>query len=138
MWCSGHVTSPHAAPNAVSDYQLLQTAPFPGTPSLEWRIELEKGQLRLLSPDSMNLGTGLAYSGALPTIEAHDYETGEVEKVQWDWSAVEKEVSVRARSVGRSLYAFADGVDEKEGWVGLEDAVKRAKQIEGWLVDAGF
>ncbi|KAF2020733.1 putative oxidoreductase [Aaosphaeria arxii CBS 175.79] len=137
----GHVSNaPHAAPNAISTFQLLQPSPFPGTPKLEWVISFERGEVRLVSQDSLALGTGTPYvEGATqPTIQTHDFETGEVGKVPWEWSAEEKEVGVRARSVGRSLRAFARGEKEGDGWVGIEEAAGRARQVEGWLVKAGF
>jgi hypothetical protein len=72
------------------------------------------------------------------TIHVHKFDTDAVEEAHWDWSDLQKEVPVIGRSVMSSLYAFADGLGEGEGWVGIEDAAKRAKQIEGWLRDAGF
>lgn len=70
----------------------------------------------------------------------------------WEWDERQLEVPVRARSVMKCLYAFAndrlglgkgaggegrgDGDEAgwlEKGWVDLEDAAGRARQIWGWL-----
>ena len=108
--------------------------PFPGTPSLDWRINFENGELRLVSPS----GLSLEAADDPATIQLHHFDTDKVEDITWDWDELQKEVPVSARAVLTNLYAFADGVGEGEGWVGIEDAARRAEQIEGWLKDGGW
>lgn len=77
-----------------------------------------------------------AYNEPL-TIKIHDFETDTVSDVEWDWSDEEKKVPVAGRGVLDCLYAFASssradgGLDQ--GFVGLEDAAKRARQIWSWM-----
>jgi len=72
------------------------------------------------------------------TIQLHRFDTDKVEEIAWDWTGLQKEVPIRARTVLSCLYAFADGVEEGKGWVGIEDAARRADQIEGWLKNGGW
>jgi hypothetical protein len=72
------------------------------------------------------------------TIQLHHFDTDRVEDIEWDWNSLQKEVPIRARTVLSCLYAFADGVQEGDGWVGIEDAASRAEQIEGWLKEGGW
>lgn len=110
--------------------------PFPGTPSFDWRINFDMGEIRLLSPSGLALEAGADDKPV--TIQVHYFDTDKVEEILWDWNDLQREVPVSARNVMTNLYAFADGAEEGEGWVGLEDAARRAEQIEGWLKDGGW
>jgi hypothetical protein len=133
---SGRVKSAHAAENATLVFSFRRGQPFPGTPPLEWRINFEKGEVRLVSPSGTSLGT--SETDEPVTIQLHDYQTDKVEDVPYDWSDVQKEVPVKSRPIQTTIYAFADGVAEGEGWVSIEDAARRAEQIEGWLKAGGW
>lgn len=92
--------------------------------------------MRLVSPSGISLQAA-AYDEPV-TIQLYDFNTDKVENVSWEWSRLQEEVPVRARTVMGCLYAFADGFKEGEGWVGIEDAARRAEQIEGWLRYCGW
>jgi hypothetical protein len=106
--------------------------PFPGEPPLVWTINGEKGEIRLVATG----GTALnASATAEPvTIEVHDFDTEEVEKVEWEWPAWQEELPVVARNVGAVYEAFADG---KEGeYPTFDDALALHKQLESII--SGF
>jgi hypothetical protein len=111
--------------------------PFPGTPPLTWTINCEYGEIRIVN----NAGTALHASGYdVPLIfQVHWFEDDRVEDIGFTWSKEQEQVPIMGRSVQRTLFAFADylgkgkGDVEKDGWVDLEDAAKRAAQIEGFL-----
>ncbi len=68
----------------------------------------------------------------------HDYESGAVTDVAWDWRPEQLEVPAPARSVQRVLYAYADwkrGASsvKDDVWVEIDDAAARAAQIDNWL-----
>jgi hypothetical protein len=67
------------------------------------------------------------------TIHVHWFEDDRVEEVKWDWTDEQKELPLMARNVWTTLEALADGKKEGEGWVGLEDAAGRAREIEGMM-----
>jgi hypothetical protein len=123
--------------------------PFPGTPALTWTLHGTAGELRLVAPGGIALQADAGYAGAEPVrIALHRFgnqpgggEGEVVEDVPWSWGdGWQAEVSVRARTVGRVLFAWADyrrevvGEEGREkGWVELEEAAERARQIQGWL-----
>mgnify|MGYP005989199567 CR=1 FL=1 len=78
------------------------------------------------------------------TIHIHDFATDSVSEVGWDWTDVQRTVPIRARSVQKVLYSFADSlktarVESNSGaWVEIEDAASRAEQIESWLASCGY
>lgn len=133
---AGRLTSEYVADNAVLTFHFRRGQPFPGTPAFDWRINFEQGEARLVSPSGISLQAA-AYDEPV-TIQLYHFRTGQLEDVAWDWSDLQKEVPIRARTVMSCLYAFADGIDEGSGWVGIEDAARRAEQIEGWLRDGGW
>jgi hypothetical protein len=66
-------------------------------------------------------------------IHVHWFEDDKVENVEWKWDEEQEALPLPARSIMRTLLAFADGKAEEDGWVGLEDAAKRAEMIEGFM-----
>jgi hypothetical protein len=56
-----------------------------------------------------------------------------VEIIGWDWSDMQKEIPIVGRDVMGCLFAFADGNEEGNGWVGLGDAARYAQTIESFL-----
>jgi len=123
--------SPLPAPNATLSFLFRRGQPFPGTPALTWEINCEYGEIRITSATNMvfqmNEGDGPV------VIQVHHFDTHEVENVDWDWRDMQKEVPVIGRDVMTSLFAFAEGKAEGEGWVGLEDAAAYARMIDGFL-----
>jgi len=105
--------------------------PFPGTPVVTWMINCEHGEIRLVSPTGMALEASKEEDPV--TIQVHWFDGDRVEDVPWEWSAEDKELPVMARSVFRTLEAWADGKDAGDGWVDVEDAAKRASLIESFL-----
>ena len=88
--------------------------------------------MRFISPSGLNLNTG--NEGSV-SIQIHHYDSDQVEDVEWGWTNSEEEegLSETAKVVQRSLFAFADGKEAGDGWLGLEEAAQRAEQIEGFL-----
>lgn len=65
------------------------------------------------------------------TISVHRFDTDEVEQIEWSWSEAQLAVPVLSRSVQTCLVSVAEG--RKEGYVALEDAADRARQISRWM-----
>ncbi|KAJ5945492.1 NAD(P)-binding protein [Penicillium verhagenii] len=121
--------SPHVHANASLIAYFLRGQPFPGDPSLSWTLTGEKGTIRLTAPAGISLQAD-AYAEPV-TIAVHQFDTDKLEMVPWAWSERQMEVPTPARSVQRSLISFANA--DESGYVSLEDAARRAGQIEGWL-----
>ncbi|KAF2832572.1 NAD(P)-binding protein [Ophiobolus disseminans] len=128
------VPSQLSAPDATLSFYFRRGQPFPGTPSLTWTINCERGEIRLVSPSGIALQAS-AYESPV-TIQVHRFDTNEVEEVEWGWSERQEELPLLARSVSECLYAFADGKAEGDGWTGIESAAVRARLIEKFLSDA--
>lgn len=103
--------------------------PYPGDPSLSWTLNCEKGTIRLVSPSGIALHAG-AYESPV-TISVHLFEADNVEQIEWSWSEAQLGVPVLSRSVQTCLVSVAKG--NKEGYVALEDAANRARQVSRWL-----
>lgn len=126
----GTLISPQAVANATISLLFRRGQPFPGTPSLTWTINCERGEIRLTSP-STSLSAG---AGEEPVkIQVQYFDTDKVEEAAFDWSERQKELPGPARDVSETLYAFAEGKEEGDGWVGIDSASVRAKMIEGFL-----
>lgn len=102
--------------------------PFPNTPHLLWTIHGEKGELRL----SAWGGTGIhAHSYDKPvTIEIHDFETDEVQAVDWEWANWQEQLPFVARSIGKLYEEFAQG---NKAVPNFEDAARRHAQLNEML-----
>lgn len=99
--------------------------PFSGEPALTWTINGEKGEIRLVAQDGTALHAS-AYSGPVK-IEVHDFETNQVEAVQWGWEEWQEDLPVLARSVGAAYERFADG--DVKGLPTFNDALVRHQQL---------
>ncbi|KAJ5759693.1 hypothetical protein N7520_006849 [Penicillium odoratum] len=121
--------SSYVCANASLVAYFLRGQPFPGDPSLLWTLTGETGTIRLTAYAGISLQAD-AY-GEPVTIRVHQFDTDEVDEVSWNWSETQMEVPIRARSVQHSLISFANR--DESGYVSLEDAARRAGQIEGWL-----
>jgi predicted dehydrogenase len=127
----GALASPQAVPGATLSFLFRRGQPFPGTPSLVWSINCERGEIRLESPSGLAL-QARAYDAPV-TVQVHRFDTDSVESVDWDWSARQKELPMLARSVSECLYAFAEGREAGDGWAGVEGAAARARMVEQFL-----
>jgi hypothetical protein len=127
----GLALSPQSVPNATLSFLFRRGQPFPGTPSLVWTINCERGEIRLVSPS----GIALQASAGNETvkIQIHYFETDEVEDVEWAWSERQQELPLLAKAVSECLYAFAEGREEGDGWAGIESAASRARLIEQFM-----
>ncbi|EMD86489.1 hypothetical protein COCHEDRAFT_1198386 [Bipolaris maydis C5] len=100
---------------------------FPGDPALTWTINCEKGEIKLVSPTSPFFQ--FSDSDAPVTIQVHDFASGEVRDVVCEWGEEQTEVPVLARDVMGCLFAFVEGREEGDGWVGVEDAARFADVV---------
>lgn len=115
--------------SATISYLYRRGPPFPGTPPLTWTINMEFGEIRLISSSGLNLETGEPAS-----IHVHWFDSDEVEEVKWNWSQEQEQLPPSARNIFPTLLAFADGNAAGDGWVSIEDAANRAGLIESMLV----
>jgi predicted dehydrogenase len=116
--------------SATLTYLFRRGQPFPGTPALTWTINLEHGEIRLVSPSSTNLELGEPAE-----IHVHWHDDDKVEEVKWEWNAEQAALPPSARNVISTLVAFADRKAPGDGWVSIEDAANRARLIEGFLAE---
>ncbi|PWY90370.1 NAD(P)-binding protein [Aspergillus sclerotioniger CBS 115572] len=116
--------SPYTVPGASLLACFARSQPYPGDPLLSWTLNCESGSIRLTAP------AGISLHGP-STISVHHHASDTVEEIEWTWSKEQSEVPAKARSVQRSLINFAVG--NPEGYVSLEDAAGRARQIARWL-----
>lgn len=104
--------------------------PFPGEPALVWSIHGEKGEIRLVSQDSANLQIG---PGPY-VIQVHDFETNEIEPVDFKWEDHIQELPPMSRNIGVVYEAFAAAQAGGEvAYPTFEHALKRHKQLEGFI-----
>lgn len=121
--------SNYIAQNASLVAYFARGQPYPGESSLVWTLNCEKGTIRLNSPSGIALGAN-AYESPV-TISVHHFDTDKVEQIEWSWSEAQLGVPIPSRSMQVCLVSLAEG--KKEGYVALEDAAKRARQISRWL-----
>ena len=102
---------------------------FKGDAPFEWKINGEKGELRLISYDGPSLQAG---SYSLPVrLEVHNFETDEVDPISWDWLNWQNDIPVIGRSIAALYEAFAEG-DETQ-YATFADALKRHEALEHLL-----
>jgi predicted dehydrogenase len=90
---------------------------FKDTPNLTWRIFGTKGEIRLTSMASLNLGIG----GDM--VELYDHDKDAIEVVDVQYPDVVKDLSPFAKHVGLMYELFAKGGSVNEGFVAFEQAV---------------
>lgn len=120
-----------ALTNATLSFNFRRGQPFPGTPSLQWTINCEHGEIRIVSPSTTTLEP--KEDDDPVSIKVHVFETNEVRDAEVQWEDQQLDLPVAARSVARCLYAFADRRPEGDGWTGIESAAKRARLIYDFL-----
>jgi predicted dehydrogenase len=101
---------------------------FKGQPALLWTINGEKGEIRLSSYN----GPAINANSEDVVIEVHDYQTDELQKVEWDWASYE-EYPPMVKNIAALYDAFADG--NVSSYADFEHAWKRHKQLDGILAD---
>ncbi len=119
--------------NATLHYRFRRGQPFPGEPALEWTINGEKGEIRVISPANTFIQVGDAAAPRI--IEVHDHEIDKVEKVEWDYEDWQKELPIQARVIGRLYEDFAEvkRTGAKEKYVTFQSAARRHEQLESLL-----
>lgn len=122
--------------NATLHFRFRRGQPFPGEPALEWTINGEKGEIRIISQKVAFIQVG---DPTAPwTMEVHDFATDKVDTVEWDWEDWQRDLSFPARSVGALYEAFSEARETgaKEKYVTMEVATRRHEQLEkllaGW------
>lgn len=123
--------SPQSVLGATLSFLFRRGQPFPGTPSLVWTINCERGEIRLVSPSGIALQASA--SNETVKIQVHHFNSDEVEDVEWTWSERQQDLPLLAKAVSESLYAFAEGHEEGDGWAGIESAASRARLIEQFM-----
>lgn len=102
---------------------------FKGDQALVWTVNGEKGEIRVTAPKTSSF-----HGDQEVLIEVHDFATGEVEQVEWNWESWQEKLPLPARSIGRVYEAYA--ADDKSGYSSFEHALKRQQQLEtvlsGW------
>lgn len=121
--------SDYTSPKASLVAYFARGQPYPGDPSLSWTLNCEKGTMRLISPSGIALHAN-AYESPV-TISVHEYLTDKVEQIEWSWSEAQLDVPILSRSVQTCLVSVAE--KNQKGYVALEDAADRARQISKWL-----
>lgn len=124
--------SPIVQKDATLLYRYRRGQPFPGDPQLVWTINGEKGEIRIISQDAVALSV-LAGGARKPTIEVHDFESNNVENVEWNYQDWQEELGLPnpARNVGSLYEAFAEG--KGKGYPTFDDALRRHEQLEEML-----
>jgi predicted dehydrogenase len=119
--------------NATLHFRFRRGQPFPGEPALEWTINGEKGEIRIISPQYAFIQVGDPTTPR--TIEIHDFETDKVETVEWDWEDWQQELPSPARTIGAVYEAFAEAktAGGKGTYVTFDVAAKRHEQLEELL-----
>ncbi|KAM3523284.1 hypothetical protein NHJ13051_005196 [Beauveria bassiana] len=106
--------------------------PFKGDPAFVWTINGEKGEIRLTSVNGPTFHT--AADNKTVTLEVHDFETDQVDKIEWDWSGWEAELPMVARSIGTLYDKYASGLDHgTDGLPSFQTALHRHQQLEELL-----
>jgi hypothetical protein len=127
----GALASPQAVAGATLSFLFRRGQPFPGTPSLVWTINCERGEIRVVAPSGIAL-QARAYDEPV-TLQVHHFDTDKVEDIDWDWGERQNELPMLARIVSECLYAFAEGREAGDGWAGVESAAARARMVEQFL-----
>ncbi|OAA71471.1 NAD(P)-binding domain protein [Cordyceps fumosorosea ARSEF 2679] len=106
--------------------------PFKGDPGFVWTIHGETGELRLTAANGPTFQAGAEKEAV--TLEVHDFETDQVETVDWDWSGWARDLPLMARSIGTLYDKHAQGLDDdKDGVPSFRTALHRHEQLEALL-----
>ncbi|KAH8747597.1 hypothetical protein F5883DRAFT_242934 [Diaporthe sp. PMI_573] len=107
--------------------------PHDGETPLVWTITGEKGELKLVSNGSFALHA-TAYSRPV-TLEARDFTTNKVERINWSWSEWQERLPMASRNVGALYEAFADQLQLPIQT--FDSATRRLKQVHKMIEGTG-
>ncbi|KAK3291132.1 uncharacterized protein B0H64DRAFT_478452 [Chaetomium fimeti] len=121
--------------NATLHYRLRRGQGFPGEPALNWTINGEKGEIRIISPETAFLQ--LSDETVPRVIEIHNFETNEVDKVEWNWEQWQNDIDYAGRGIGALYEGLAEvkGTGAKEHYPTFNTAVKRHELLENLLAE---
>ncbi|KAK4139568.1 uncharacterized protein C8A04DRAFT_15743 [Dichotomopilus funicola] len=121
--------------NAPLHYRFRRGPPFPGDSALVWTIQGEKGEIRIVSPQSTFVHIG--DPNAPQVIEVHSFDTNEVEKVEWDWPEWQKELPYPARAIGAvyESYAATKASGAEPNHLTFADAARRHEYLDNALAE---
>ena len=125
-WDESNITQKHA----TLHYRFRRGQPFPGEPALEWTISGERGEIRIVSPQTAFIQVG---DPSFPRIiEVHNFETDQVETLEWDWETWQQELPFPARNIGRLYEDFAavKGAGLEEKYLNFDAAAARHAQLD--------
>ncbi len=124
--------------DATLHYRFRRGQPFPGEPALEWTINGERGEIRIISPQTTFIQVGDPSSPRI--IEVHDFESNEVEKLEWEWEPWQQELPFPARNIGRLYEDFAavKGTGLEENYLTFETAAAIHEQLDQLLLEGGL
>jgi len=112
---------------------------FKGQPAFTWIITGEDGEILVIAPSGPHLNSD-SY-GQPVTIQVHNFKTDRIENEEWDWQPYQKDLLTRGRSIAELYDRYAEWVEDgcgsvREGrqWPTLEDAMRRAKEIDELLL----
>lgn len=118
-----------AQEGATVYFRLRRGQPFLGEDPLVWTINGEKGEIRLSSPGGTAL-QATAYNKPV-TIEVHVHETDDVQKIEWDWTEWQKNISIIGRNTGALYENYFNG----DAYPTFEDALKLHERLEEIMGD---
>lgn len=121
--------SEHIVKDATLHMSFRRAQAFQGEPALVWTLLGEKGEIRLTAV----LDIMLQASQLLDvTIEVHDHDRGEVERVDFGWGS-SLELPYLTRSYVPIYEAYASGI--VGAYADFDHALKRHKQLDEMLAN---
>ncbi|KAM7194678.1 hypothetical protein V8F20_007870 [Naviculisporaceae sp. PSN 640] len=121
--------TPITAKNATVLVRFRRGQPFPGEPQLVWTINGEKGEIQIVSEGAVALS--VLWNAKKPTIKVHDFESNQVEDIEWGWQDWQEELPMPARNIGAMYEAWLEG----KNFPTFEDAAVRHEQLEEMIGD---
>lgn len=121
--------TPITAKNATLLVRFRRGQPFPGEPQLVWTINGEKGEIQVVSEGAVALS--VLWGAKKPTIQVHDFESNQVDELEWGWQDWQEELPMPARNIGAMYEAWLEG----KNYPTFEDAAVRHEQLEEILGD---
>ena len=117
---------------ALLTVMLRKGSAFKGTPSFVWTITGEKGELRIVSPESTSIQAFVDLQTV--SIEVEDFGTDKVEKLGLEWDDDVKDLPGPAKNMATLYKTFAAG---KEGqYPSIPHAAARIEEM-AVIVDSG-
>ncbi|KXS96277.1 hypothetical protein AC578_3864 [Pseudocercospora eumusae] len=107
--------------------------PFPGTLPFIWTINCETAEIRVISERGPFLQSE---SNSYPVpIELHDFASGEVKNIEWQWEDWQEVISARSRNIAKLYDLYAEGKLEEASCATFEEAVLRHEQLDRILYE---